>query len=260
MSNLAIVGSSFLDEKATSFNGVDQYAYCDNPSFKGDTQGAFLFRYRPTTVLSSQGARAILGMGVRSALNNSIFLLIHRWNNSLAISTPYRSNPIPDISCRSVNAGAVSSGYGNHIYSAATWISQITQSDGTAYKHYIEGADVGGIGWQQDGNTGDWLGDVSGSDHRLVIGAQFISNGVQNFSDHRHNEMLYVNRPLTSGEAMEWHNGGTPRNPHGLSFIDDIVSWWRMGDSRDDGTTIYDEIGSNDLTLVNMTVSNYVNV
>jgi hypothetical protein len=33
-----------------------------------------------------------------------------------------------------------------------------------------------------------------------------------------------------------------------------------MGDSRDDATTIYDEIGTSHLALVNMNASNYVAV
>ena len=51
-----------------------------------------------------------------------------------------------------------------------------------------------------------------------------------------------------------------PRNPHRLSFAADVAVWWRFGDSRDSATTVFDEIGTTDLTLVNMDSTNYVNV
>ena len=63
---------------------------------------------------------------------------------------------------------------------------------------------------------------------------------------------------MTAPEVTEIYNGGVPQNPHKLSFGSEVAAWWRMGDSRDDATTVYDEVGSNDLTLVNMDASNYV--
>lgn len=58
--------------------------------------------------------------------------------------------------------------------------------------------------------------------------------------------------------AWRWHADRVTRNPHRVGFGADLISWWRFGDSRDSATTIYDEIGSNHLTLVNMDASNYV--
>ena len=101
-------------------------------------------------------------------------------------------------------------------------------------------------------NTGDWLGDISGSDHRLIFGAQFVSNAATFFGDQRQNQVLYVNRPITGSEVTEWHNGGDMLNPNRLSFRPDIVSWWQMGEPPDvAATTIFDRIGSNHLTTVN---------
>jgi hypothetical protein len=259
MARRIIVGSQFQDRKATDFNGVDQYAFCDNPSFKSNTQGAFLFRYRPSSLLAADGIKGIMSMGVLDAGNNSSFRILQRYSGSTSIDPTWRSRPIPDVACRSANGGSSSSAYGQHIFSNATWVNWVVQSNGTAYQHSIDGNLITSAGWL-GANNGDWLGDVSGSNHRFAIAVQFQSNSPQNFSDHRHNEILYVSRPLTALEVAEWHNGGTPSNAHRLSFRPDIVSWWRMGESRDNGTTIFDEIGSNNLTLVNMSAANYLDV
>lgn len=60
---------------------------------------------------------------------------------------------------------------------------------------------------------------------------------------------------IGSTEVTWLYNGGTRRNPHRYPLGH---TWYRMGESRDNATTIYDEIGSNNLTLVNMDASNYV--
>ena len=60
--------------------------------------------------------------------------------------------------------------------------------------------------------------------------------------------------------AVEVFQQGIDGDPHRLSFASALTTWWRMGDSRDSATTVFDEIGSNDMTLVNMDASNYVNV
>lgn len=261
MPRTAIIGSQFLDRKVTDFNGVDQYAFCDDPSFKGNQQGCFLFRYRPSSLLTANGVKSIIGYGVRDAANNSTFIILQRWNNNTAIAPTWRSQPIPDVVCRTINAGVVSSAHGQHIFAASTWVSWALQSNGSAYQHAINGTLITSPGWQPgNGNNGDWLGDISGSQHRLTIAAQFITNTAQNYSDHRHNEILYINRPLNNTELAWYHNAGVPRNPRRAPFAADIVSWWRMGESRDNDTTIFDEVGPNHLTLVNMSSANYLDV
>ena len=104
-------------------------------------------------------------------------------------------------------------------------------------------------------------GDVSGTDHRLAVGVQYASNAIgANFYAGLLDEVVYLSgRVFTSGEVASLYNSGTRTNPHRISSIQsDIRVWWRMGDSRDSATTVFDEIGSNNLTLVNMDGSNYV--
>lgn len=112
-------------------------------------------------------------------------------------------------------------------------------------------------------NNGNWYGDVSGTDHRLIVGNQYVSNAIgSNFYAGLLDEVTYLSgRIFTAGEVASLYNGGTPANPRKLASIQaDLESWYRMGESRDSATTVFDEVGSNDLTLVNMDASNYVNV
>lgn len=257
MARRIIAGSQFQDLRVTDFNGIDEYAYVDDPSFKTDTQGALLFRYRPTTLLSGTGLKTVISYGVRDAVNNSAFFINQRHVGSSGIPIEYRNAPIPDVACRATHDGVTNGFTARHIFSAADWASWVVQSNGSAWQHAINGIILPGDSWLGT-NTGDWLADVSGTAHRLVIGSLFRNNLALNYSDHRHNEILYVDRPLTAGEISEWHNGGAVSNAHRLSFRSNIVSWWRMGESRDNNTTIFDEIGPNHLTLVNMSSANYL--
>lgn len=253
-----IRGSVFRDAFAANFNGTDEYAYVDDPTFKANTQGCFAFWYRPATVLSASGVRSVLSFGTTSGANNSRVGLIQRYNGSAFINATYRRQPIPDVTCRITHNGTVNSGYGNHIFTAATTVLWIWQSNGTAWQHGINGSLITTTAWQSGGtNTGDWLGDMSGTNHRLAFGTLWEANAASLYSNHRHNECIYINRPLTAGEVTELYHAGVTRNPNRFSFRSDIQSWWRFGDSRDTGSTIYDEIGSNNLTTVNMDATNY---
>ncbi|HRD54627.1 MAG TPA: hypothetical protein PKY96_18465, partial [Flavobacteriales bacterium] len=158
-----------------------------------------------------------------------------------------------------IRSGGGSGNYfGGTSLSASTWYSVVLQSTGSAWSIYLNGS-AEALTNVSGSNTGDWLGDVSGTDHRLVFGCQYASNAPGQYNDCRLNECIYVGgRVLTGAEITEWHNAGVTKNPHRLSFIADVDSWWRFGDSRDSASTIYDEIGSNHLTLVNMDASNYV--
>jgi hypothetical protein len=254
----SLIGSAFRDAAAASFNGTDEYAYCDNPSFKGDTRGAFLMRITPTTIWAINGFREFIGMGVK-ATNDSAFTIGMRRNNAAGIAVPYRNASIPEVGTRKTNGGTYNAAYAQHLFVAGTPITMVVQGNLSTWEVYINGSPITIVGWQGSGNTSHWLGELSGSDHRLSFGAGWFSNGTTiRYSPTKMNECIYVDRSLTSGEVTEWHNGGVALNANRLSFKSVVKSWWRMGDSRDSATTIYDEVGSNHLTLVNMDASNYV--
>lgn len=260
MGRIAVTRSQFLDANCAEFNnGVsNEYAYCDSPSFSADTQGAISIWYRPLSVLGTTGYRGLWGYGVQGA-SNAMLTCGQRWANSATITATYRSQPIPDIVGRTANGAGTARAYGNHIISANAWMHLVVQSNGTAWSYFVNGSAAGGTAWNGESNTGDWLGDISGAT-RFVLGGQWISNALASPGDSRLNEACYFSRALTSDEVSWLYNGGAARNPLRGGFGTDLKSWWRCGDSRDTGATIYDEVGSNHLSTVNMTAGNYVSV
>jgi hypothetical protein len=248
-----LIGSTLRDVLCTEFAGSPEYGYVDNPSWKGDNVGAFYLWYRPTTVLSSVAAKEFLGYGVKDAANNSRLALSQRYNSSATINATYRSQPIPDINGRATHMGPIFRAYGNHIFAATTWGLLGLESNGTSWTWTWNGVSIGGTYWTVEGNSnnGLWMGGISGSDHRLIVGAQFTANVVSGNDDNRTNELIYFRRPLTTQERLDLYNGGVPRNPREVVAGSDIGSWWQMGDANDTNALIYDRVGSNDLILVN---------
>jgi len=70
-------------------------------------------------------------------------------------------------------------------------------------------------------------------------------------------EIAVYDATLSATDIAEIYNLGVPINLINLDSGVDLVSWWRMGDG-DTNTTIIDNAGTNDGTLVNMDASNYV--
>ena len=251
-----LIGSTFRNALQSEFNGTDEYMRRDNPSFKSDQAGAFFFYYTPTTVLSVANAKGIISLGVNSAANNSRFFIAQRWQLN---AFPGNRQPRLEVNCRPTNNGTINTLLSTTILTAGTRYACVVTSNGSTNTLYINGvADT--LLVNAGSNTGQWLGDVSGGDHRMVTGTLWLANAASNYSDMKLDEVLYLpGREATAAEVTEWYNGGTPINPHRLSFASALATWWRMGDSRDSATTVFDELsGANDLTLVNMDASNYV--
>lgn len=245
----AIIGSAFRDAYAADFNGSDEYAYCDDPSFVGDTAGSFVGWVRLATLLSGNGNKGILGMGMNDGADNSFIAL--RQTRSGATANQNRIQALNRIT----NGGTLTTNNGDTALAATTWYHVAFLSNGSAYTIRLNNT----LQTLSGTNTGNWFGDLPAGSKRFTVSGLWVSNAVNTYNDCRMNEWLYVGgRVLTSDEVTEHYNAGVPKNPHRLSFAADVDSWWRFGDSRDDATTIYDEIGSNHLTLVNMDASNYV--
>jgi hypothetical protein len=61
-------------------------------------------------------------------------------------------------------------------------------------------------------------------------------------------EVAVFDTELTSGQVSTYYNSGTPTDLTGQS---NLIHWWRMGDG-DTFPTLTDNVGSYDLTMVNM--------
>jgi len=248
-------GSQFVNTKAAIYNGVDEHAYRDSPTLAADNVGAFSFWFRPTVVPTSTDFRTIISLGSSTAGNNATLSIHVRWN------TLTGSAPKLAILTRRVNGSAnISETYGNTVIAAGTLYHIVVQSNGSAWSLYINGvAETLSNFLTSDGaNPGHWFSDIGITNKRLSIGARTFDGAADGFFNCKIDEVAYVGRALTGSEITALYNSGTPRNPHRIGFGSDLKSWYRMGDSRDSATTIYDEIGSAHLTLVNMDASNYV--
>ena len=244
-----LIGSRFRNAQQLQLvEASSQYGYKTNPTWKADNLGAFFFTYTPTTVLSSGGVNGLFGYGVNDAGNNSRFFIGQRYLNS----GPGSGLPRIEIDSRLTNGGTINLNVSTTALVSGTTYRICVTTNGSIWKLYINGvADtiivVGGS------NTGDWTGDVSGASHTLMVGGLWLSNSPGNYANCKLDEVWYLGgREATLAEAQAYYNSGQPINPYRLtSLIPDLRSWWRMGDSRDDATTVYDEIGTNNLTLVN---------
>ena len=252
-----LIGSAFRNALCSDFNGTDEYMYRDDPSFKSDTAGAWSFWMNLDAVFAVADTDFVIGYGVKSGANNSVFHFGPRRFHATGTPT-YMS-----ITHRATNGGAIDGFSGTTTeLSAGVWTHVVVQSNGTAWSMWINGVSQTMTNWFGSGsNNGNWYGDVSGTNHSLTVGVQYVSNAIgANFYAGLLDEVTYLSgRIFTAGEVASLYNSGTRTNPRKLASIQaDLETWWRMGESRDNATTIYDEIGSNNLTLVNMDASNYV--
>ena len=223
-------------------NGTTQYAYVDNPTFKSNTQGALSFWSFPTSILTSEGLDALISYGDTSGSNNSLLLISQRW------SVLAGSYPRPDILTRTTNDGANNTGIAAYTVTSA-WRHNVIQTNGTTWQWYINGVLQTTNSWLGT-NTGDWFGDISGTNHRLVFGANYRAGVIPAYGANKQLQAIYFNAPLTAGEVTALYNGGTPRTLRGMTFGATPISWWEFGGRADTGSTVRDRIGTNHLTVV----------
>lgn len=248
-----IAPSSFLNTKCADFNGTDEYMSRTGASFSGDTAGAWSFWMTTDVVFGANGA--LLAIGLANTATQPRFAIGIRRNTSTGTGT-YVS--VVGVGVTAGVANAAASGTTTAL-ATGTLYHVVVQSNGTAYSMYVNGVAQTIVDWAGTGvANGNWFGDYAGAS-LLTVGSNSVLGVSAAFWNGTLDEMVYVpGRILTAGEVAEIYNGGVRSNPRKLSFASEVSVWYRMGESRDDATTVYDEVGSNDLTLVNMDASNYV--
>lgn len=238
----ALIGSKMLDQWALETNGSTRYAHVLNPSFKADTQGAMIGWVYLPALFGVNRQDCIWGYGPDET--NSSHLRF-RQNRSASTSNQNRWQ----LLTKATDGGTLNSLVSSVALTAPKWYCVVLQSDGSTTSLYVDNV-LQAIPATSGSNNGLWFGGVSGTNHTLCFGAAWLNGAFSNPWAGRVNEFAYVNRPLTTGEITALYNAGTPRNPHRLALGSDLKSWWRFGDSRDTSGTVYDEIGTNNLTLV----------
>jgi len=246
----AIYSARFLDQYAIQFNGTNQYAYKDAPSFQANTAGAFSFWYRPTSINPSGGAFGLIALGNASgAANNAIFYIGLRRSVGWSIL-----NSI-EVYTRRTNGGPSSATAARGLsLTAGTLYHVVVQSNGSAWDIRVNDTTPTKTNWQSgDGvNPGWWLGDITLSTPRLSMGARVVNSGVDIYAPCTLNEVYYVNRVLTNTEITGLYKGGVTGNPLRIVPQADMQLILRCGDAPDDATTMFDRSGlGNNFTLVN---------
>jgi hypothetical protein len=242
--------SSFLDEYCADFNGTDEYAQRNDPSFETNTAGSVSVWLRPDTTPANGTNQSFFGYGINAASNAAFHLALRGVSGTIRLS----------LQSRLTNNGTVSRIVGDTAISTGGWVHVVAQGSGSAWTLYVNGV-AQTITVESGSNNGRWIGSHSpGSSNNMTWGANWVSNAVVNYFDGRMNEAVMCNRILTAAEVTEIYNAGVTSNPNRLTFRSNIVCWLRFGDSRDNATTLFCEVGADDFTLVNMDASNYVAV
>lgn len=232
---------------ALRLNGTTQYGYVNNPTFKANTTGCFSFWFKLDALFGSDGVQTFFSLGVNSGSNNSAMLIGVRRNSATGTGT-YLS-----IQARTTNGGTTN-GYSGTTTPlvAGTWMYAEVESNGTSWAMRVNNISQTMTNWIGTTNTGDWLGDISGSDHKLTVGNNYVSNAIAaSWYAGVIDEISYFDRTLTGPESTLLYNGGTPRNVSRIGLGTALKEWWRMGDRGDTTSNIIGRINANNLALVN---------
>lgn len=237
-----IIGSKLRDDYALQCNGVDQMAGVDSPPWKGDTQGAWVF---DATLLSDPGGT---GNFAATLINMGIFTVTGWFQISFRRNTGYGNtgiyltvihNPTGAVG-GNASAGAITTPItvGTRVRCVVNsdrsiWINEAAQTK-AAYT---------GIAW-----TSGWNAALSGSASAYTQGFGGNKQPGQPVASSGHvklDNIMYIDRPLTSDEIAEDHNGGIRLAYQKMSFLGAIKHAWDMENNY------LDRIGSAHLTPYN---------
>jgi len=101
--------------------------------------------------------------------------------------------------------------------------------------------------------------NMAGASSRMGTSGEATNIGGYQEWDGNLDEPTYWDKGLSAAECVELYNSGVPMDPRNHSAASNLVAWWRMGDdpldstdSGDPAARIYDQVGSNNATPVNM--------
>jgi len=160
------------------------------------------------------------------------------------------STPVGDVTHTNGSNGF------HHIVITNSGGANAYQSSSLGIKIYINGVDQ----TLTDNSNGGGLPDAGIGSSTFSIAPNKIALGRQptnaNYMrDSKLDELSFFNTELNATEVACLYNGGSPSNL--ANFTPGPAHWYRMGDG-DSGTTLADSIGSADLTMNNMSESNFV--
>ena len=216
----AKVGSSFSNLKSISLDGIDDYVICGNDA-------------------SLQPSNFTICLWVKTDNNNSNRTFIH---NGAADFGSSRMGFLVQQSFGNyyfrIGNGTANTTVFNGGLIVDTWQFLTLSYDGVNMKSYLNAAlqDTAAVSNITYGTNATWnpfyIGRTSG-------GSQYASGNID--------EVSLFNSELSQSDITSIYNGGEPSS---LSSYSSLISWWRCGDG-DTATTITDNIGSNNATMIN---------
>ena len=218
--------AGFENLLSTNFNGVDEYVQTSK-----DFSGATEFTISGWFYRTSDAHRLDISQS-DNANSNRVKLILNSDTTAIVV-----------IGSSSRKSVALGTGWYHLVF---VYDGTLTAAD--RIKLYVDGVLEGVTTGTPPSSV-----PVIGSSQTLRIGQD---NGASRFAQGNLDEVTIWDVPLTSGEVDELYNSGTTFNPETHSQSANLVNYWRMGDG-DDATTIFDHIGTDDGTLVNMDASNY---
>ena len=240
----------------TSLDGTDDYMTVSSPSYATQAKAggkAVAFWFELNSTLVGAGARNLLGMGntTGGATGGFLAFQIRRHASYAGLRTSITSR---------IEGGTVSGNYGSNILVPGVKYFFVGQTNGTVYQSYLGSSGVlraETIGQWVNSNTGNWYNNLSISGTRITgFGAGFsgLAPPPANFLDGKLDELVIFNDDLTLAEATALYNGGVPIDPRMVGLASKVVSYYKMGEGgeNDSITTIYDRVGSDNLTSSGM--------
>ena len=218
--------AGWVDNYAVQYNGTDNGHYLDSPSFASDTAGAIAVDVVIPTLLTSNGAIAILSLRNNNTSAGNLF----------ALQASYQSSVYGDTNTHFSVQGWAGGGWARAGAPAGITAGQkyrvLFQSDG---KIYIDGADAGPL-IQHIASprlwTGQWMLAALTGSAPTTFGAGLRLRPDRSavvFGQCNINNLIYYNAPLTAAEATADHNGGVSfdrRSNAGLNAK--LVEFWRF--------------------------------
>jgi hypothetical protein len=227
--------AGFKNNYSTSFNGVDENINCSPESSpEVDELSVFVWVKLPNnTSTRTVMANFHSGIGQRA------------WSLSVVASGNIRLRMSENGTSNAKSLDTT----GENVENNGWHLIGFTFNSTDQAKIWVDGIEASYIG------TDNNMTSIHTSLTNLYIGS--LSNGIEDFLGNIDEATMWGGVTLTQTEITNLYNGGVPTDPTKLSTSATLEHYWRMGDG-DSSTTIFDNIGSNDGTLINMDASNYV--
>jgi len=225
--------SGFENTLSTSFNGVDEWVNGDTNSITNDLSVFAWIQVPNNTQTRTVAANFHSGIGQRAwTLGN-----IAGGQMRVRLSENGTSNA-KSLTCSDFN-----------IEKNGWHLVGFTFNTANQLTIYVDG--VKGINYTGTNNP---MTSLHNSTTDFSIGS--LRNGSEKFIGDIDEVTVWKDTVLSDSEIVALYNAGQPTDPTTLTTSATLSNWYRMGDG-DDATTIYDNVGRVDCTLIAMDATNY---